>query len=311
MKKEATFLNILKGNRFQHILTNILCYALLICIAFLILFPLVEHISGSFMSKDDLLNESVLYIPKSPTLSRYKTAIQLMEYGKSFLNSFMLSALCALLQAASCLLIGYGFARFEFPFRKLLFGIVIFTIIMPIQVIITPLFLKFRFVDIFGIFKAVLGQPLNLLDSYWPFIALSIFGLGFKNGLYIYLFRQFFRGLPRELEEAGLIDGTGFWGIFYRIMLPNSFPMIVTVLLFSFSWQWVDNYYTAVFFKEYRVLSLALSYLKSFVELYMTPVESASVMSAGLLLIILPLVVLYVFLQRFFIQGLERSGIVG
>lgn len=311
MGKKPALMEFLKGNRFHQVLVNVLRYALLLCIVFLILSPLFEHIAASFMSKDDLLDESVLYVAHTPTMSRYMTAMELMRYGKGFVSSLLLSLLCALLQVTSCLLIGYGFARFEFPFRKFLFGIVIFTIVMPIQVIITPMFLKFRFVDFFGIIEAIVGEPLNLIDSFWPFAVLSVFGLGFKNGLYIYLFRQFFRGLPRELEEAGLIDGAGFFRVFSHIMLPNSFSMIITVFLFSFSWQWTDNYYTAVFFKENWVLSTALSYLKTWQEIYMNPVEGAAVMSAGLLLVILPLLLLYILLQRFFIQGLARSGIVG
>ena len=173
------------------------------------------------------------------------------------------------------------------------------------------LYMRFRFFDLFGIVSAVGGAPLNLLDSYWPFIILSVACLGFKNGLYIYLVRQFFRNMPKELEESGVIDGAGFLRIFYRIMLPNARPILITVFLFSFSWQWTDYYYSNLFFVSNQVLSKTLSMMTTYGDMMIDPVVVDAVISSAIFLVLVPIFLLYLVLQRFFIQGIERSGIVG
>ena len=301
----------LTGQKATRIYMNGFCYFILICIVFLILYPFFSHIAACFKSGEDLLDESVLYIPREPNLARIKMVNQLMKYATAFLNTTLLPMACGVLQTLSCLAIGYGFARYAFPLKRVLFGLVILTMIIPIQVIMTSLFVGFMNVDVFGLGTWIFGQPLNTIDTPIPFLILSVFGLGFKNGLYIFLFRQFFRGMPNELEEAALIDGTGYWGVFSKIMLPNAWPMMITVFLFSFSWQWTDSYYTLIFFKEHWVLSVALSYLKTYQGVYFDPAEGAAVLSTGLIFIVIPLFVLYAFLQKFFIQGIEHSGIVG
>ena len=286
-------------------------YAILICIVFLILYPLLVRLADMFKSFDDLVDKSVVFIPKKPTLERVKMAADGMKYWTSFTNTMLVCSMSALLQTIACSMIGYGFARTKVPFKRLLFGLVILTMLMPAPMLMPSFYVRFRFFDVLGIVKAIHGAPLNLLDSYGPFIILSITGLGFRNGLYIYLVRQFFRNMPKELEESGRIDGAGFIRIFFQIMLPNALPIMITVSLFSFSWQWTDQYFSSLFFKSNWVLSNALSLLTGYGHLRLDPVIINAVVSSGIILVVLPVLILYLFLQRFFIRGIERSGLTG
>lgn len=291
-------------------------------ICFVILYPTLVKISVSFMDEKDLYDLTVRYVPKHFTLENMKMVWEAMDYPKTLFNSFRLSALTSLLQLASCTIIGYGFARFKFKGRGFLFTMLIITMIIPPQTLMIPLFLHFRFFDIFGIISKLTGSKgVNLLDSYWPFALMSATGMGLKNGLYIYIIRQFFRGMPKELEEAAYIDGANLFKTFYRIMLPSAIPAMLTVFLFSFVWQWTDTFYSGLFLQNLRVLPVTLNtladtiarvyYWESSVIVNLSPVASSMYTNAGTLLVVLPLIIIYLATQRHFVESIERSGIVG
>ena len=294
---------------------------IIIGICFTILQPLFVKLSVSFMGEQDLYDSSVKYIAKHFTWNNYKMAAAGMDYWRVFLRTAVLSGSISLLQLFVCLLTAYGFARFRFPGKKLLFGCVVLTMIVPPQVIMLPLFMKYRFFDIFGIFKAVTGSSVNLIDTYWPFILQAVTCMGIRNGLYIYMLRQFFKGMPRELEEAAFVDGSGKLRTFLQIMLPSAVPMMVTVFLFGFVWQWTDSFYTSLYLNNTKVMSSALSSLA--VNVYssysgyggsmnfISPGFVSMMNNTGTVMAILPLIILYLICQKNFVEGIERSGIVG
>ena len=150
----------------------------------------------------------------------------------------------AVLQLASTTLVGYGLARFEFRGKKLIMAAAIFTLIVPPQMMMVPLYLNWRFFDFFGLLK---GGGLNLMGSYWPFLLTALTGTGLRNGLYILVMRQFFAGMPRNLEEAAYVDGAGPLTTFFRVMLPGAVPAMVIVFLFGFVWQWNDSFLTTLY----------------------------------------------------------------
>ena len=294
---------------------------IIIGICFIILQPLFTKLSVSFMAVRDLYDSSVKYIAKHFTLNNYKMAIEGMDYWTVFVRTLVLSGGVSLLQLFTCLMTAYGFARFRFPFKKLLFGCVILTLIVPPQVIMLPLFMKYRFFDVFGIIKAVTGSTVNMLDTFFPFIFQACFCMGIRNGLYIYMLRQFFKGMPRELEEAAFVDGSGKLRTFLQIMLPSAIPMMVTVFLFGFVWQWTDNFYASLYLSDTKLISSSLSALA--VKVYSTYANNGGSMNfispgfvsmmnnTGTILTILPLIILYLVCQKHFVEGIERSGIVG
>ncbi|HPT78169.1 MAG TPA: carbohydrate ABC transporter permease [Candidatus Atribacteria bacterium] len=297
---------------------------IIIGICFLILYPTMVKFLVSVMSEQDLYDISVKYIAKNPTLDNYKTVITAMKYPEAFWNTLKLSLFTSIMQLVSCTIIGYGFARFKFKGRGLLFALVIITLIVPPQTIMIPLYLHFKDFDILGIFKLILGKPLKLLGGYAPFVLMSATGMGLKNGLYIYIIRQFFRGMPKELEEAAYVDGAGLFRTFYKIMLPSAVPAMLTVFLFSFVWQWTDSFYSSLFLSGgLRVLSNALSGVSHAIALhltnlrgsattvYLSPVLSSMYINTASLLVILPLLLVYIVAQRYFVESIERTGIVG
>ena len=323
--KERLKAKFLNANFFKTVVMKIFTYVLLIGISYVILFPFFAKISGSFMSKEDFVDVTVKLIPKYPTLDTYKAIISENGYFTALFNTFTLSVLCGLIQTFICCFIGYGLAKFKFKGNKLIFFLVIFTMVIPHRTLQLSMFMKFRYFDILGIFNFLGGgvfnwlkilpfSSLNLTNTYWPLALLSIGGLAFKNGLYIFMMRQFFHGVPDELEESAYIDGSGVFRTFLQIILPLSVPMMITIFLFAFSWQWTDNFYTTVFFTKTGMTLMpdivgvpaTLDTQYAAQNLY----ESAIKNTCGLL-ILAPLLIMYVFLQRYLIGGIERSGIVG
>lgn len=279
---------------------------------FIILFPLFLRISVAFRSKTDIYDPTVLWIPKNFTLDNIKIAMAATDYLSSLLNTFLISAGTTMIQLASCALAAYAFARLKFRGSGLLFGLVIFTIVVPPQTIMIPLYLTYRYFDLFGLVPLFTGKSsFNLIDTFWPFLISSSTAMGLKNGLYIYIFRQFFRGIPREIEEASLVDGAGVFKTFYRIMMPNAVPAIVTVVLFSFVWQWNDSYYVSLFLSKVKVLSTGLMDMGMAIGDEPDPVYQSMLLNTGVLLLMGPLIIMYLFVQRYFVESVERTGIVG
>ncbi len=329
---KAKFLNLYF---FQKVVWYIFRLALLIGIAYVVLYPFFTKIAGSFMSPEDFVDVTVRLIPKNFTLDIYKAVLTELGYGQAFLNTLILSLSCGILQTFSCCLIAYGLAKFRFKGNKLVMMLVILTMIVPHQTLQLSIFMQFRFFDIWGIMSLLSGHAstgiagldavlanihvlpmkdagINLTNTYAPLLILSATGLAFKNGLYIFMLRQFFNGVPDALEESAYIDGSGTFRTFITIILPLSVPMMITVFLFAFCWQWTDNFYTELFFTSSKTVlmpnvvdipnSLKTDYAGQ--NMYYSAIRN----TCGLC-IIMPLVILYAFCQNFLVQGIERSGL--
>ncbi len=315
VKKPTKLQRIFNKKRVGQWLSNGLCHVILIGIVFLILFPFIEKICTMLLAYEDLADTTVQYIAKTPSLNTLVRTMGIMDYWNSLGSTTILCLVCAVLQTISCTLVAYGFARYKFPGRGLLFAGVLVILLIPPQVIMTSLYMKFTFFNFLGIPQLIAKQTIDITNGLWPFLLLSATAIGFKNSLYIYLLRQFFRGLPTEIEEAGMIDGSGHFGVFFRLMLPNAVPMMVTVFLFSFSWQWTDNYYASLFLQrsDFKPLSLQLNLLQTFGanNEYYTGNFRQAMVGTGILLVVAPLFIVYLFGQKFFVQGISQSGIVG
>lgn len=282
-------------------------------LCFIILYPLAQKMSIVFRTRSDMYDPTVLWIPKTFTLDNLTSAIQGMNYWVALKNTFLISGGTTILQVLACGLAAYAFARLRFRGSEILFLLVIFTIVVPPQTLMVPTYLTYRYFDFFGILGWFGVKGFNLIDTVWPFILSSSLASGLKNGLYIYIFRQFFRAVPKELEEAAYVDGCGVGTTFFRIILPNAVPAIVTVVLFSFVWQWNDSYYVSMFFNKVPVLSTQVSALTS--QIYQTithdPLYVSMILNTGTLLVMAPLIIMYLFVQRYFVESVERTGIVG
>lgn len=289
-------------------------------ICFLILYPILTKISISFMDQRDLYDRTVKSVPKHFTPSNYPEAIQLLNYWKAIGNTALLAGVNGVIQGFMCIATGYGLARYRFKGRGLVFGLMIVSMVIPPQLILTPLYLNFQNFDPFGIISLFTGgKGLRLIESFTPFILLSITATGARNGLYIFLARQFFRGFPHEIDEAASVDGAGWARIFFRIMLPGAASIFIVIFLFSFVWQWNDSMYTFLFYTDFETIAKALTNLESqFAHIQVEGSAMASnigyysiMRATSMLLAILPLLGMYAIFQKKFIQSIERIGIVG
>lgn len=296
-------------------LLSVFQFVLIVGICYVILGPVLGIISSSFFSNADNYNPMVYLIPEEPTLERYQMAYKYLDYSNTVVASLLYSLSLTLIQVIVCSMVGYGFARYDFPFKKLLFGCVVVMIVIPTHTIMLPLYMTFAKFDIFGIIKLLTGSSVNLLSTPVPMYLLTLFGCGVRSGLYIYMFNQFFRGLPKEIEEAAYVDGAGTWYTYFRIMLVNALPSVVTVAIFSMVWQYNDTFYAKLFLiSDDIVISKKIASIEasiSTLEKIYDPNILELYLDAGIVLIMIPVILIYVLLQKQFIEGVERSGIVG
>ena len=326
----------------ERLFLNVFTYLMLVDVAFVFLFPLIYMIATSVKSAQDLTDPTVYWLARDPQWGNYCFAFKSLEFDKflmgflnwcgtaqeaamyptatatttsavrvykpgapftgSFWNSTFISVGSAIGQTLSCAFVGYGFGRVRFPGRNLLFGLVLFSFLVPPETIIVPLF--------------ILYKNLGWIDTYWPFIVPSFFGMGLKGALFVIIFRQFFRGLPWELEEAARIDGAGAIQTFLRIMLPLARPAIIVVFLFSLVWHWNDYFEPLIYLnrREHFTLPMRLSVLQATLNELTggqgDAVFNEALIMAACVLIILPPLVVYFFTQRYFIESIDRTGLV-
>ena len=308
---------------------NTVRFILMLGVSFVILYPFFARIANSFMSHSDVLDATVSLVPKNPTLEIYKAIIVENNYFDAFFNTLLLSLMCAVIQMMVSCLVGYGLAKFKFKGNAVVMISVIITMAIPHIALQRSLQKHFELFDIGkviswdypGIIELITGDSIGLVNTFWPMFILSIGGLAFKNGLYIYLMRQFFKGVPDELEESAYVDGSGVYRTFFQIILPLAVPMMITIFLFSFSWQWTDEFYHSIFFQaDFDGTAVALmpdiltkipSSIRPGAGYGATTLYNNIVKNTGAMLIIAPLIVMYLFCQRYLVEGIERSGIVG
>ena len=318
--KERMMKKIKASNTWITAIVNFFKFILMLGISYVILYPFFAKFAQSFMTEADVIDVTVSLIPKHFTLDIYKTIFVENHYLEAFINTLILSLLCAIIQTFIACLIGYGLAKFKFKGNAIVMGVVILTMIIPHHILKNSMSMLFFNFDLFhvqswnyqGPIEAIFGEPLMLGNSFWPLTILSVCGLAFKNGLYIYLMRQFFKGVPDELEESAYVDGSGVFRTFFQIIIPLSVPMMITIFLFTFSWQWTDEFYTKLFFVGRNAIHLMPGVAAS-PDSFDSLVNDYRIVArnTGGMMVIAPLIVLYLFCQRYLVQGIERSGLVG
>ena len=303
-------------------LYKVVRFALLFGLQFMILYPILFMIVSAFRGVEDMSNPSVIWVTRHWTLDNFKLLFKSSDIWGAIQFTTAVSLTSALVQTAVCSMVGYGFARYDFWGKKILFGILMFSIVVPPQTYIVALFgiIKDFRIPIVGWIFSLFGSNIGtvqLIDSPAAFWVQCLFGMGFRSGLFIYIFRQFYRGLPRELDEAATIDGCGHIKTFLRVMLPNAIPAMVTVFMFSLVWHWSEYFVSSVLTATKQTISVALATLRPIVEGQYTSGSGISMVrvqmlvQAGSLITIAPMLILFMFAQKFFTQGMERTGIVG
>jgi multiple sugar transport system permease protein len=293
-------------------LFRILHYVILISISFIFIYPMLYLISKSMMQSYDLADATVQWVPKRVSFANYDFAYTNLIYLKSFFNSVMTSLVPALIQIISCAIVGYGFARYNFPGKGIWLALVVFTFLVPPQTLVVPLYIFF--------------SDLGWINTFMPFMVPAAFGHGLRGALFVLIFIQFFRGLPFQLEEAARIDGAGAFRTFWAIMFPLARPAMLVVFLFSLVWHWNDVFQPSLYVFQNSQFNLTQQLTimngQGEAELIMgTGTGSVGALAqiptyvnrvmAGALLTILPMLILYLFTQRYFVESAERAGIAG
>ena len=304
-------------------------YILLICLSYLILAPILSNIVVAVTHPADLGLSSSIWIPNRYSIQNLHVSYLILNFAETLPSTLLYTAIVMILQLVCTLLAGYSFARLKFKGQSILFFCVVVTIIVPSQVIMLPQYLYFREFTLFGIIPLFnQGKGINLLNQPAIIYILSALGMGLKSGLYIYIFRQTFRGLPKELEQAAYVDGAGFLRTFTNIVLPCAGPGLITVGTLSFVWNWNDTSFLSwfdpkntsnlmfMFIKRTASMQEALDNISSKVPgdytfLTTNLIYQNSMAKTCSLFVLIPLIILYLIVQRKFVQGVERSGIVG
>ena len=293
------------------VLGSIARWIFLISVGYIALYPMFVMISNSLMTMDDVLDQSVVYIPKTITWENFQTALRRLNFVPALRSTILIPVLSGLIEVVTCAITAYGFARFRFREKNFLFGLVIVTIAVPSTLLMIPQYTAFYNFDplkLLAIINKITGKHLqiNLLNTGFTMWLPSLFSVGLRSGVFIFIYRQFFKGLPKEFEEAAYVDGANPFTAFIRVIVPSSTVAIITVTVFSLVWHWNEYYITNMFLlDDNRPLSVMLKIIAGDTKL------ANGVRMAGALIFILPLLVIYLILQRNFIKSIDKVGIVG
>lgn len=310
---------------------------ILVGLCFVILTPIIEKISFALRAPQDIANKQVIWIPETWSVMNIRIAFTYLTLMKdasyegigliypisTFFNTVWLSFMTTVIQVIATAIAGYSFARLKFKGNNILFILVIITLIVPSESLESARKLVFLNMPFFGI---------ELLKNSLAMYIMSAFGMGLRSAIFIYLFRQFFRGIPIELEESAEIDGAGVIRTFWSVMLPNARGAIVTVALFSFVWQYNDLYWARMYeFHDSNVMPLLTTGLASSADTFNSLIGTSFrslviqlgdsiahdaqfyglILNTSALLMMLPLIFGYIFVQRLFVESIERTGITG
>lgn len=287
-------------------------YFLLICIGYIYLEPILEMISKSIMSTEDVIDPSVEWIALNPTLENFVVAARVLKMPKSLINSITFSAGLAILQTLVAAMTGYALSRYKFKGKGFWFTMILLSFIVPVTVLMIPRLI------IFMNAQSMLG--IQFIGTTIPQVLMAMLGQGVNGTILILIFWNFFNLIPYSLDEAAMIDGAGAFRVFFHIAMRMSLSTVLIVFLFAFVWNWNETYQSATWLGG--MLDLLPLKLSTFDSMFssnassgigsdgMYKINEAYKMSATLISIA-PLLVLYACVQKQFIQGIENTGITG
>lgn len=277
---------------------NLIIYILLIEFAFTFLYPFIYMILNSLKYDYEVIDATKQWIITEINWNNYTSAFEGLDYMRSLGNTLIVVLGSTLGHILSCSLAGYGFARFKFKGRGLMFGLAMLNLIIPSALMIMPLYIQF--------------SKFHMMGTYLPIILPSFLGFGLKGGIYIFLFRQFFKSLPVSYEEAAKIEGCSMLQVFARIMLPIARTTILVVFILSMVWHWNDYFEPATYLSgDLQILSQKISAVASSSATVTSAVGANVNMTAlaACVLVILPLLIVYFIFQKQFMEGVEFSGL--
>lgn len=301
---------------------------ILLAIGYIIIYPLFYMIVTSLRDRYSYYTSARVWVPSSiAPLFNYDTFIDAVNFWPSIKTTLTHEVCAGLIEVATCAITAYGLARFKFKLKGLFMAGLFLTILIPETMIIIPRMVTYSNLDFLGIgsgIEALVGMmgaeidiTPNIVDPRYNLLAFwlpSIFAMGLRSGILIFIYIQFFKGLPYELEEAAWVDGAGPIRTFISIALPSSSVVFTTVTVFSVIWHWNDTLLASMYMKDKYPLSIQLDRIVTYLAgrgFFTNNNETMSIMMAGCFLFILPMLIFYMILQRKFIESIDRVGITG
>ncbi len=292
-------------NKSPKLVAKLCIYGLLIGLGFVFIYPVLYMLVNSFMSTDDLVDPTVIWIPTMLDMDNFVRAWKVLGYLPSLGWSLLMSVGPALLQTLALSFVSYGLARFRMPGKKFWLVLLIAAYIIPSQVTLVPRYILFK--------------TYHLIDTPLVTFLPSLLGQGIKSSLFILVFYQFYRSYPTAFDEAASIDGAGPMRIYMKVALPMAGSAVLVTFLFTMIWSWNESIQSGMFYgAAIPTLPIRLqNFVDSYTHMYATNDYSTvnklneAIRLAGTLLTILPLIAMYVFLQRYFIESIERTGLTG
>ncbi len=266
-------------------------YTLLVALASAFVLPVVWMLSATLHDSAGVFAQPYVWVPAEPRWETWSSALTAFSFGRALVNTLVITVPTMVFTVLSCSLVAYGFARLQFPGRDLLFALCIATMMLPGQVTMIPLYIMFA--------------KLGWVDTFLPLIVPSLFGSPF----YIFLLRQFFMSIPRDVDDAARIDGASRLRIWWSIIMPQARPALATVLVFTFIGSWNDFLGPLIYINtpERATLTLGLSMLKT--QLLGTGAVEWNVLMAAALLVMAPNVFVFFLAQKHFLTGITMRGI--
>lgn len=327
-KPKAEMTGYLLKRKASKVLLGIVSAGLIAGLCFTILYPIIRLVPTVFSDIEDLGNPNVIWLPIKSSAVSFKAALRfiLPDGWFTMVKSILYSASITLIQIFFAAMAGYSLARVKFFGSRLVFFLVILVFLVPQQSLLLAQYIYFNHFDAFGLLRLFTKKgEVNLINQPVTLYIFAVLGFGVKHSLFIFIFSRFFKNIPNELEEAAQIDGCGFYRTYFRIMLPNAVPVISTVGILSFVWNYGDTYYTNYFNPDGPYLSTILSTTfnsanKDFVvnavkTWYRLPLATDfafdAVKQAAVLIFLIPLLIVYFTAQKWLVENLENSGLVG
>ena len=298
-------------------LVAIFRYLFLISIGYIILFPIFSATSSAIKTELAQFDVTLYWLPKDVTFKHFISAFKVLQLPDTFVKTFFLNIISAVIEVATCAITAYGFARFKFKLNKPLQGLLLLSILIPMQFYIVSIVINYKqldFIGLLGLLRNLTGFDLrpNILNTNLTFYLPSLFGVGLRSGILIYIYIQFFAGLPKELEEAAWIDGAGPLKTFIKISIPSSTVVILVVSVFSIIWHYNDYYLSIMFFNNDYPLAVQLANIQQMLaSTSMTTATKNSIIMAACLIFITPMLIFYLCVQHKFVQSIDRIGITG
>ena len=268
---------------------GIISLIILVVLSTIMIFPFFWLIRSSFMTDREIMTMPIQWLPSSFNLDNYREALGRAPFGRYFFNSIFIAVTAVIGAVLSSSFIAFGFARLSFPGRDIWFGLLLSTLMIPFTVVMIPQFIGW--------------QTVGAFNTFWPLILPSFFGHAFN----VFLMRQFYYGIPKEYDEAALVDGANYFTIYYKIILPMAKPALCAVGVFTFMAAWNDFIGPLLYLADPYMRTISLG-LQIFIGQF---TASQNLLMAASTVAVLPMILVFFIAQRYFIEGITFSGLKG